>query len=108
MTLLTEITRQTMDELISKIELEFQAAINARGGPWPMDEVRARCKIVRVHGSDIETLYVDGKPALEIHPIEFGPMVSDGEKYTQQIIRKFRRFPLEADQPVTTGGADNA
>jgi hypothetical protein len=54
--------------------------------------VKTRCELVSVVGDPVQTLHLDGKPILEIHPIEFGKVEYKGDSYVQTITQKFRRL----------------
>ena len=88
------LTSAASKAMMGKMEDEIRSAINSKiGYVWDLDEVRRRCRLVRYSHSSVEVLLIDGEPVLEIYPPEFGPLVNDGEKITQQITRKFRRLP---------------
>ena len=58
---------------------------------WTLDDVKRRCKMVRVEGSQVETFYVDDVPALELWPIET-EMVPTETGWTYKVTRNYREL----------------
>ncbi len=81
----------------SSLEAEYQAAIDAAGGTgWSRDEIRQRCRLIRLAGSPVETLHIDGVPMLEIHPTQ-SELIEGSEAYTLKVTMNVRR--LYAEKP---------
>lgn len=77
--------------LAKRKEDEFRAVINeALPLGWTLEEVKRRCRLVRHHGDPVETLCVDGKPALEIHPVEFETVQTE-TGWTLKATQKYRK-----------------
>lgn len=60
---------------------------------WTLEDVKRRCQFVRVAGSPVETLVVDGVPLLEIHPLEFSEPERKGDSYVVTVTQNVRRLP---------------
>ena len=65
-----EITANMATQMAVKLDGTIKAALDRHWGVWSTDDLKRRCTLVRIAGSPIETLCVDGKPILEIHPLE--------------------------------------
>ena len=78
--------------MVAKKEGELRDVLNAAFPTgWTMDDVRGRCRLIRYTGSLIEMLFIDGIPALEIHPLEFTQEQTD-TGWTMRVTQKYRRL----------------
>jgi hypothetical protein len=59
---------------------------------WTRDDVLKRCRWTRIAGSPVETLEVDGKPILEMHPLEFSGPVLEGDRYVCRVTQAYRKL----------------
>lgn len=76
-----------------KKEDEFREVLDAAFPTgWTPDMIRRRCSLVRYVGSPVETLCVDGKAVLEIHPLEF-EQVQTETGWTMKVTQNYRRLP---------------
>lgn len=105
--ILSELMQPAMDSLVKQMEGEFRAALDELVPDWTLLDVKTRCAIVRVQGSPVETLHIDGKPVLEMHPIEYGEPVLRGGAYTMTITRRLRRLPTAAPPLPTTASQES-
>lgn len=46
------------------IRTPYELALDRAWPEWSAAAIRARCTLVRAHGQDFSTLYLDGKPLL--------------------------------------------
>lgn len=62
------------------------------GEGWTLADLAGRCQSVRFHGAAFETLYVDGRPFLELHDLEFPnpPPAKPGDPMTLNATRNYR------------------
>lgn len=65
---------------------------------WKFSDARKRCWINVNPVTKIETLYADGVPVLEMHPLEFSEPELVGDKYIQRITQNFRRLPVSRSE----------
>lgn len=70
--------------LAAKTDSEIKGALDDFWGVWSLEDIKRRCQLVRVAGSPVETLYADGVPILEIHPLEFPEPEWVGDRYVQR------------------------
>lgn len=83
----------TMQRVLGKQEQEMKNVLDAHlPEGWTLDDVKARCQLVSMADDPVQTLQLDGKQILEIHPVEFGEVEQRGESYVQTITQKFRRL----------------
>lgn len=76
-----------------KKEDEFRDVLDAAFPTgWTHDMIRRRCSLVRYVGSPVETLCVDGKPVLEIHPLQF-EQVQTETGWVMKVTQNYRRIP---------------
>jgi len=69
--MIKEIAKNIGSELARKKDSELRWVLDkAIPTGWTLADVEKRCRLVRHDDSPIETLCVDGKPVLEIHPVE--------------------------------------
>jgi hypothetical protein len=61
---------QATVEMLAKRENAIRESLSAFWPVWTLYDVKARCKIVRVAGSPVQTLYADGVPILEFGPVD--------------------------------------
>lgn len=86
--MIEEITSCIASSLVGQLEQEFQAVIP---NDWTTDEIKRRCKLVRQIGLPFETLYVDDKPVLEIHPMQF-EQIREDDRFILRATQNFRRL----------------
>lgn len=89
-----DFVKPAMDAMVSKKEGEIKSALDEFWAAWTMEDIKRRCQLVRVAGSPVETLYADGVPILEIHPMEFAEPVLEGDRYVQRVTQNFRRLAV--------------
>ena len=78
--------------LVKRKEDEFRSVINEALPPgWTLEDVKRRCSLVTYHGSPIEMLCVDGKPVLELHPVEFETVQTE-TGWTMRVTQKYRKL----------------
>lgn len=77
--------------MVGKMEDEIRSALNQFWPVWTLEDVKRRCRIVRIAGSPVETLCADGIPLLEMHPVE-STMERTADSYIIRYSRKFRRL----------------
>lgn len=76
-------------------ERELEAVLDVRLDGWRLMDlkaVRRRMSVLNTPGSQVLTLKFDGKPVLEIHPIEFGETQELEDRWVQKITQRFRRL----------------
>lgn len=78
-----------MQQLVGKQEAEFKAALDATLPGWRLVDIKTRCQLIRVVGSPVETLCLDGKPLLQIHPLE-SHVETNADGYVVKYTKKFR------------------
>lgn len=61
------------------------------GEGWLIDDLRGRLQSVRVCNEPQETISLDGKPLIELWPVEL-KTVNEGGKITIKAIRRYRTF----------------
>jgi hypothetical protein len=67
-------------------------AINATiGGDWVIADLRGRLQRITIQGQAPETYYLDGKPILELWPVEL-ETVNDGKSFVVHATRQYRTF----------------
>lgn len=89
-----EITDNAAAAMAQKKEAEFRAVLDAVFPTgWNMELVKRRCQLVRYFGSPVETLCIDGKPALEIHPLQFDQKQTD-TGWTMTVTQQYRRLGM--------------
>jgi hypothetical protein len=86
-------TAKAASELTALFEKEMLSVMDDYG--VKLAEVPSRCRMVRVIGMPVETLYVDNVPVLELHDIET-VMDRRAESYFLTVTRKFRRLDRAA------------
>lgn len=98
---LSDYIKPAMHEMVAKKEREIGGAIDdvLGAGNWAIADMARRCQLVRVHGSTVETLYLDGKPILEIHKPIFHEPVLEGGRYISRITQNFRRLAQRTGAP---------
>lgn len=80
--------------LAKRKEDEFREVIDAFLAPgWSMEDVKRRCQIVRYANKLVETLCIDGKPVLEIHPLEFEQAKTE-TGWTIRATQKYRKLTV--------------
>lgn len=95
-TMIDQIVKNTAQQMANKADHEIRQALDAAlGDTWTIGDVQSRCVIQHKVHSGLEVLTLDGVPILEMYPLEFGPMINDGEKWTQTVTRRFRRLPFK-------------
>lgn len=96
--MIDQIAKHCLEQMANKADHEIREALNAAlGNEWTIGDVQSRCMIQHKVHSQLEVLMLDGIPILEMHPLEFGPVVNDGEKWTQTVTRKVRRLPFKPE-----------
>ena len=86
-----EIMSEMASSMASKLDSTIKGALDRHWGVWSTDDLKRRCQLVSVHGSPIQTLYADGKPILEIHPIEVDTVKTE-TGWTLQATQKYRNL----------------
>lgn len=90
-----EINSALSKQLAAKLDCEIEGALNGFWPVWSMDDVKRRCQIIGRVGDPIQTLYADGVPILEIHPVQV-ETVKTGTGWTLRATQNYRRV---RDQP---------
>jgi len=90
--MLSEWIKAPAAEMARKLEDEMKAALDDELPGWTLLDVQKRCRMVRVAGSPVETLYLDDRPLLEIWPIE-SRTETRGESIVVTFTRQVRRLP---------------
>jgi hypothetical protein len=93
--IMSEYSNRLAEGMAKKLDDEIRAALDHHFGDWTMEDVKQRCRLVRVAGSDVETFAADSTPLLELHPFEFSPPTLDGKSYLIGCTRKYRRLWTE-------------
>jgi hypothetical protein len=92
--MMKQITDNVAAAMAGKMDDEFRAVLNeAWPTGWTLEDVKRRCVLVRYHDSEVETLCIDGVPALELHPLELESVKTD-TGWTYRVTRNYRRFPV--------------
>lgn len=91
---ISDYIKPAMTAVVAKKDGEIKAVLDEFSPGWTLVDIKQRCQLVRVHGSPVETLYMDGVPLLEIHPPEFHEPVLEGDRYIVRITQNFRRLPV--------------
>lgn len=89
---ITDYIKPAMHDMVAKKEGEIKGALDDLWGVWSLEDIKQRCQLVRLVGSPVETLVVDGVPALEIHPLQFAEPMLDGDRYVVRVTQVFRRL----------------
>lgn len=90
--IISDVTDNLGAALTKRKEDEFRAIINETLPPgWTLEDVRRRCQLIRLINDPIETLCVDGKPVLEIHPLEFKNVETE-TGWTMLVTQKYRKL----------------
>lgn len=88
-------------EMVRKKEEEFRQVLDAAFPTgWTLDDVKRRCKLMRYSWSPVETLYVDGNPVLEIHPLEFEQIRTESG-WTMKVTQNYRRLQVSEEGEQT-------
>lgn len=92
--IISSVTDNLGAALTKRKEDEFRAVLNEVLPPgWTLEEVKRRCQLVRYHDNPVETLCLDGKPILELHPIEF-EQVETETGWTLKATQKYRKLAV--------------
>lgn len=92
--IISSVTDNLGAALTKRKEDEFRAVLNEALPPgWTLEEVKRRCQLVRCHGNPVETLCVDGKPVLEMHPVEFETVPTE-TGWTMRATQKYRKLTV--------------
>ena len=78
-----------MIEMVSKKEDAIKAALDSFWQVWSLEDIKRRCRFARAAGSPVETLYADGVPLLEFHPLETETVPTE-TGWTIRVTQKFR------------------
>jgi len=100
MSALDIVSANAASDMTRQLDAEIRAALTDRWGLFAAEDVKRRCQIVRIAGSPIETLHIDGVPALQIWPVEQETIATD-TGWTLRLTRKVRRIPRAATTPQT-------
>ncbi len=92
-----EINSTLAKQMAAKLDGEIEGALNGFWPAWSRDDVKRRCHLVSRAGSPIQTLYADGIPILEIHPIQIETVKTE-TGWTLQATQNYRRLHSRADQ----------
>lgn len=84
-------------DMESKLDVEISAALDAALPCWTLLDVQRRCEWIKVVGSPVEALYLDGSPILEFGPIEAKTELR-GDSYVTTLSRQIRRIPHSAGE----------
>jgi len=93
---LSDFIKPAMTEMVCKLDGEIKDALDEASPGWALVDVKQRCQRLRIHGSPVETLCLDGVPILEIHDPQFHEPVLEGDRYIMRITQNFRRLPKSA------------
>lgn len=85
-----EITSAAAGQMAKHLDVRIKAALDAFWPPgWTLDDVKARCRLVSLIGSDVQTLYADDVPLLEVYPIQLeSERTTDG--WTMRLTQQYR------------------
>jgi hypothetical protein len=78
-------------EMVGKLESEVRATLDGAEPGLTLADIKARCRIVTVLGSPVETLWLDNLPLLEWWPIE-SEMERRDDSYVVRYTRRYRRL----------------
>jgi hypothetical protein len=92
-----EIKAMLVKKAAAKLDSEIEGALSAVWSVWSMEDVERRCCIMGRPGSPIQTLYADGVPILEIHPVQV-ETVRTGVGWELRATQNFRRLHVSRIQ----------
>lgn len=72
-----EINSALAGKMAAQLDTTIKGALDTHWGVWSTDDLKKRCKLVSRLGSEVQTLYADGRPILEIHPIQVETVRTD-------------------------------
>lgn len=90
-----EINAALIKRMAASLDSEIEGALSTVWSVWSRDDVERRCCIIGRPGSPIQTLYADGVPILEIHPVEV-ETVQVGTGWELRATQNFRRLHATA------------
>lgn len=91
-TVIQNLTSDAMSKLMKQKEDAIAQVLNDLAPGWILADIKSRCWINRQPVSGIETLYLDGAPVLEWHPLEVGELELRGDSYVSTVTQKYRRL----------------
>ncbi len=84
---------ETMAALLSTKEKQIRDCLDDfLGRAWTLKDVKRRMSRRIDTRTQIETIWLDGRPILEFHPLEFS-YVRRHDGYVQTVTQKYRRLP---------------
>jgi hypothetical protein len=72
-----EINSAMAGKMAAQLDTTIKSALDRHWGVWSTEDLKRRCTLVSRPGSEVQTLYADGKPILEIHPIQLETVRTD-------------------------------
>lgn len=87
-----EYVAAAMGRMVSQEEAIVRQALDAALPGWTMEDVKTRCQWIRVGGSPVITLHVDGEAVLEMHDIEVGEMRNEGDRFVSNVTQRYRKL----------------
>lgn len=98
--MLSDLIRPAMEQMVTHVEGEFKAALDAALPGWTLLDVKNRCRLVSIKGLPFETLFLDDKPLLELGPIEYSQTI-EGDAFKIRYTRSIRRLATGPTDPNT-------
>lgn len=71
-----EINSAMAGKMAAQLDTTIKGALDKHWGVWSTDDLK-RLTLVSYPGREVQTLCVDGKPILEIHPIQVETVRTD-------------------------------
>jgi hypothetical protein len=96
--LINDLIQPPINEMMAKLEGELNAALDDAEPGWTLLDVKHRCRLVSVHGSPWQTLWLDNRPLMEFGPVETTTETRD-DRTIVRFTRQFRRLDGVARGP---------